>query len=60
MTDKKKVELISPHQIKKYTISGINGIDIEVVGDRNMKAVAQMLSGYKLKIKFDKPDKNKK
>jgi len=48
MTDRQKI---------KYTITGRNGINIEAIGERNMKTVTEMLAGCKLRIRFDKNKK---
>jgi len=48
---------MSDRQNKKYIMTAINGMDIEVIGTRNMKAMAELLTNYKLKIRYVDPKK---
>lgn len=39
-------------QNKKFVITALNGMDIEVIGTRNMRAVTNLFSNCKLKVRY--------
>lgn len=49
---------MSDRQKKRYVISALNGMEIEAVGARGMKAATTLFSDYRLKVRYIAPDKN--
>jgi hypothetical protein len=43
---------MSDRQKKVFVITALNGMDIEAIGTRNMRAVTDLFSNCKLKVRY--------